>query len=108
MPDYFTDLTAAETLKCTPEEANVLIHALIGDEKPEEIDGGAGLRASHSDSLVSVEYDRKSADIYIRRRPCGHRPSAGGILEGGRSIARKARQGLSGIRLRQHLQQALS
>ena len=65
MPDYFTDLTATETLKCTPEEANVLIHALIGDEKPEEIDGGVGLRATHSDSLVSVEYDRKSAEIYI-------------------------------------------
>ena len=65
MPDYFTDLTATETLNCTAEEANVLIHALIGDEKPEEIDGGAGLRATHSDSLVSVEYDRKSADIYI-------------------------------------------
>jgi len=65
MPDYFTDITAAETLKCTLEEANVLIHALIDDEKPEEIDGGEGLRATHSDSLVSVEYDRKSAEIYI-------------------------------------------
>lgn len=65
MPDYFTDITAAETLKCTPEEASALICALIGDEKPEEIDGGKGLRAIHSDSLVSVEYDPKGAEIYI-------------------------------------------
>ncbi len=65
MPDYFTDITAAETLKCTPEEASSLIHALIGDETPEEIDGGEGLRATHTDSLVSVEYDRKRAEIYI-------------------------------------------
>jgi hypothetical protein len=65
MPDYFTDITAAETLKCTPEEADVLIHALIGDGKPEEIDGGEGLRATHSDSLISIEYDRKGVEIYI-------------------------------------------
>lgn len=65
MPDYFTDITATETLECTPKEASALIQALIGDEKPEEIDGGAGLRATHSDSLVSVEYDRQSAEIYI-------------------------------------------
>lgn len=65
MPDYFTDITAAETLKCTAEEASVLIRALIGDEKPQEIDGGEGLRATHSDSLVSVEYDRKGAEVYI-------------------------------------------
>lgn len=65
MPDYFTDITAAETLKCTPEEANALVRALVGDETPEEIDGGAGLRATHSDSLVSVEYDRKAGEIYI-------------------------------------------
>ena len=65
MPDYFTDITAAETLECTLEEASALIHALIGDEKPEEIDGGQGLRATHSDSLVSVEHDRQCAEIYI-------------------------------------------
>lgn len=65
MPDYFTDITAAETLKCTSEEASTLIRALIGDEKPEKIDGGEGVRARHSDSLVSVEYDRKSGEVYI-------------------------------------------
>ena len=65
MPDYFTDITAAETLKCTPEESSALIHALIGDEKPEEFDGGKGLCATHSDSLVSVEYDRNGAELYI-------------------------------------------
>ncbi len=65
MPDYFTDITAAEALKCTPEEASVLIQALIGEDQPEEIDSGEGLRATHSDSLVSVEYDRKSAELYI-------------------------------------------
>ena len=65
MPDYFTDITAQETLKCTPEEADGLIKALIGDQKPEAIDGGQGLRALHSDSLFSIEYDRKGAEIYI-------------------------------------------
>ena len=65
MPDYFSDITAAETLDCTPEEANALIRALIGDETPGEIDGGAGLRATDSDSLISVEYDRKCSEIYI-------------------------------------------
>lgn len=65
MPDYFTDITAAETLKCTPEEANALIRALVGNETPEEIDSGEGLRATHSNSLVSVEYDRKSEEIYV-------------------------------------------
>jgi len=65
VPDYFTDITAAETLKCTPEEADSLIHALIGEEKPEQIDSGEGLRATHSDSLISIEYDRKGAEIYI-------------------------------------------
>lgn len=65
MPDYFTDITAAETLECTPEEASALIQALIGDEKPEEIDSGQGHRATHSDSLVSVEYDRQCAELYI-------------------------------------------
>jgi hypothetical protein len=65
MPDYFTDITAQETLKCTPEEADGLIKALIGDQKPEAIGGGQGLRALHSDSLFSIEYDRKGAEIYI-------------------------------------------
>ena len=65
MPDYFTDITAQETLKCTPEEADGLIKALIGGQKPEAIDGGQGLRALHSDSLFSIEYDRKGAEIYI-------------------------------------------
>ena len=36
MPDYFTDITAQEALKCTPAEADSLIKALIGDQKPEE------------------------------------------------------------------------
>ena len=53
MPDYFTDITAQETLKCTPEEADGLIKALFGGQKPEAIDGGQGLRALHSDSLLS-------------------------------------------------------
>ncbi len=65
MPDYFTDVTAAETLKCMPEEASALIRALIGDATPEEIDGGEGLRATHSDSLISIEHDRKGGEVYV-------------------------------------------
>lgn len=65
MPDYFTDITAAETLKCTAEEASVLIRALIGDGELQEIDGGEGLRATHSDSRVSLEYDCRDAEAYI-------------------------------------------
>lgn len=65
MPDYFTDITAEESLKCAPDHATTLIRALIGDEMPQEIDGGEGIRATHPDSLVSVEYDRKAADIYV-------------------------------------------
>ena len=65
MPDYFTDITAQEAVKCPPEDADVLIRALIGDEKPDEIDGDHGLRATHSDFLLSIEYDRKGAEIYI-------------------------------------------
>ena len=65
MPDYFTDITAEKTLKCTPEEADVLIKTLIGGRKPEAIDDDHGLRAIHSDSLLSIEYDRRAAEVYI-------------------------------------------
>ena len=64
MPDYFTDITAQEALQCTPAEADGLIKALIGDQKPEEI-GDHGLRAMHPDSLLSIEYDRTGAELYI-------------------------------------------
>ncbi len=65
MPDYFTDITAQEAIKCAPEEADALIKALLGREQPQAIDGGRGLRATHADSLLSVEYDRRAAEIYI-------------------------------------------
>jgi len=65
MPDYFTDITAQEALKCTPAEADSLIKALIGDQKPEEIGGDHGLRAMHSDSRLALEYDRTGAELYI-------------------------------------------
>ncbi len=65
MPDYFTDITAQEAIKCAPEEADALIKALLGPEQPQEIDEGRGLRATHTDSLVSVEYDRRAAEIYV-------------------------------------------
>ena len=65
MPDYFTDITAQEALQCTPSEADGLIKALIGDQKPEEIGGDHGLRAMHPDSLLSIEYDRTGAELYI-------------------------------------------
>lgn len=65
MPDYFTDITAQEAIKCPPEDADVLIKALLGPEKAEEIDGDHGLRATHADSLLCLEDDRRSAEIYL-------------------------------------------
>ena len=65
MPDYFTDITAQEAITCRPEDADVLIKALLGPEKAEDLDGDHGLRATHADSLLSLEYDRRSAEIYL-------------------------------------------
>ena len=65
MPDYFTDITAQEAVKCSPGEAGALIKALIGDQKPEETGDGSGLRATHPGCCLSIDYDRRSGEVYI-------------------------------------------
>lgn len=68
MSEYYTDITCNEVLKCSDEDAQALIKALVGnvgDETPESFDDGAGLRAVHPDSCFAIEVDKRAGQVYF-------------------------------------------
>lgn len=65
MAEYYTDITCDEVLKCSDEDAQALIKALLGEEKPESFDDGAGLRAVHPDSYFAIEVHRRAGEVYF-------------------------------------------
>jgi hypothetical protein len=65
MSEYYTDITCNEALKCSAEDTQALIKALIGEETPESFDGGTGLRAVHQDSCFAIEVGKRAGQVYF-------------------------------------------
>ena len=62
--NYYIDITAEETLKCSPEEALELMKLLTPDE-PTALGGGEALTATHNDSCLTAEYYPKEGEIHF-------------------------------------------